>query len=54
MLEAEGGHAALCGEAGDECGDDGDDDVPDPTDGAFCIFFHNVEAGSARRLRVNG
>ena len=50
-LETERGHTALGGEAGDECGDDGDDDVPDPADGAFCVFFHSSLA-RARRVVV--
>ena len=52
-LETERGHAALGGEAGDECGDDGDDDVPDPADGAFCVFFHVLITRVARSLRFN-
>ena len=42
--EAEGGHAAGCSQAGDQCGEDGDDDVKHPLQGFLSGIFHIVSS----------
>ena len=31
----------VCADGGEQCGDDGDDDLTDALEGFLCTFFHN-------------